>query len=85
VSFVELVSVISMESKLPKEEVAKLLRAFSVQVRRVAMSGERVVLPGLGTFYMKALKSRTLFGGDVVTVPRKSLKFRESRRSKWKS
>jgi DNA-binding protein HU-beta len=55
----QLVETIAERTKLPAQEVARVVDAFIDTVRRRVVQGEKVVLSGFGTFYRKARARRT--------------------------
>src|SRR5262249_1623054 len=57
-------------AKMKEEDVRKLLKAFGPAVRDSLRSGQRVDVPGLGTFQVvQAARHRDLVGGRVVDIP----------------
>lgn len=78
-SFTELVKAVAKRAGVPERSARVILRAFLQETGTTLEAGERVVLPGFGTFHLQRQKPRSLFGGTRVTSKDK-IKFRESRR-----
>ena len=78
-SLAELVDVVSKHTGLPRAQVLATLKTSLNTMTAVLKSGERVVLPGFGTFTHYDIKPRVLFGGGRVAKVRRKLKFRQSR------
>jgi hypothetical protein len=79
-SFVELVQAVAARTGLPKDTVRLTLLGFRDELLASLHRGLHIRVPGLGTFYPAMTKERALFGGTRRGVPRRALRFRESRR-----
>lgn len=84
-TLVELIEGISDSTKLKKKDVAHILRMFLGEVGDALERGETVKLREFGTFSSKTLKPGKLFGGKREVGERTTVRFKPSRRSKWKS
>lgn len=84
-TLVEIVEVISESTKLKKKDIAHTLRLFLEEVGDALERGETVKLREFGTFTSKTLKPGKLFGGKREVGERTTVRFKPSRRSKWRS
>ena len=82
-SFGELVVEVAKATGLPTDVVRVALRGFVHEARRVLKSGERVVLPGFGTLRPYELTPRALFAGTRASEGGHTIRFKESRRSRY--
>ena len=73
-TLIEMVEVISEQTKIPKTRVKRVLKALFRETRRVAMSGEPVKLLGFGRFEKRILKSKKVFGR--ISKARDTLRFK---------
>ena len=76
----ELIAVVSKETNLSKAQVKLALRSATKSMLSVLKSGEKVVLPGFGTFYHRDVIPSAIFGGRVKTRARRKIRFHQSRR-----
>jgi nucleoid DNA-binding protein len=61
---------ISLQTKVPEEDVAKVIEALGPAVREHLAKGEVIELPGLGAFRVVRIPDhRDLVGGRPVVVP----------------
>ncbi|OGP74284.1 MAG: DNA-binding protein HU [Deltaproteobacteria bacterium RBG_16_49_23] len=54
----ELVTAIGKEAKVPKASAEKALNAFTATVTKALKKGDKLSLPGFGTFSVKKRKAR---------------------------
>lgn len=80
-SFNELITEVAKTTGLPRPTVRLVLTVFQSEAKKVLKTGERVVLPGFGTFFVRDVRPRALFGGTRKSEGKRSIRFRESRRS----
>jgi nucleoid DNA-binding protein len=61
---------ISLQTKVPEEDVAKVIEALGPAIREHLANGEVVELPGLGAFRVVRIpEHRDLIGGRPATIP----------------
>jgi nucleoid DNA-binding protein len=76
----ELVAEIARRAGVPRKTVAAVLDLFSYVTLHTMAAGEKVLFPGFGVFYPYEVKATKLFGGRRASVPRRKIRFRQSRR-----
>ena len=68
----ELIEAIAKKTKQPKTQVKAVVDAFLATVESVLKKGDRLALPGFGTWYVakrKARKGRNPKTGETITIP----------------
>ena len=78
-TFTELISVLAEKTGLPKTKVKRVMEAFLEESKEVLGAGESIKLTGFGSLYSHLLRPRPLFGKGM-SVPRRTIRFKESRR-----
>ncbi|OGM25145.1 hypothetical protein A2962_02475 [Candidatus Woesebacteria bacterium RIFCSPLOWO2_01_FULL_39_61] len=56
----QLVEVVSRKAHLTKRAAAEAVEVFLNEVGRILSKGEKVVLSGFGTFYVRPMKGKTV-------------------------
>lgn len=75
-SFKELVKAVSKRTGVSERNVRLALKGFIQETEETLMLGERVLLPGFGTFLSYTTKQR---GSAVTAANRQKIKFNQSR------
>ena len=86
----ELIRRVARETRLSQREVAAVLDAAQQLIARTLQGGQRVTLPGFGTFYTRprqATRIQHIRTREVITLPAgtaRSIAFRQRRNSWWR-
>ena len=82
---VELIEAVAKKSGLRKAVVAYVVNMFLSEMADALKDGEPIKLRSFGTLTPTVLSSMSYFGGKQKVGPRTRIRFKASRRSKWKS
>lgn len=82
---VEIIEAVAHKSGLRKVMVAHVINMFLFEVADALNAGEPVKLRSFGTLTPTVLEPMSYFGGKQKVGPRTRIRFKSSRRSKWKS
>ena len=68
----ELIARIAADAKLPRAAVEKTINSFVSTVGKILQAGDKITLPGLGTFCVstkRARRGRNPRTGQEITIP----------------